>query len=104
MRQSLMVTAIDDVTALSQGCILVVSNSSETTASIDDNLLQQGFDVLLASEGVSALRLFEDKSINFILIEADRIDVPIDELVHTLRVRPIVPRHHQHKPLKLVQR
>ena len=87
MRQNLMVTAIDNGTALSQGCILVVSNSSETIASVDNNLLQQGFDVLVASEGASALPLYEDKSINFILIEADRIDVPIDELVYTLRVR-----------------
>ena len=87
MRQSLMATAIDNSSALSQGCILVVSNSSETITSVDQSLLQQGFDVLLASESKSALRLFADKHIDFVLIEADCIDVAIDELVYTLRVR-----------------
>jgi serine phosphatase RsbU (regulator of sigma subunit) len=87
MRQSLMVKAIDNGTALSQGCILVVSNSSETITSLDNNLSPQGFDVLLAGEENSALRLFDDKRINFVLLEADHINEPIDDLVYKLRVR-----------------
>ena len=87
MKQSLMVTAIDNRATLSQGCILVVSNSSETIKCVDNNLLPQGFDVLVVSEGKSALPLFEDKRINFVLIEADSIDLPIDELVNKLRLR-----------------
>ena len=87
MRQSLMASAIDNNAVQSHGCVLVVSNSDETITSVDENLLQQGFDTLIASEGKSALNLYTSKHIDFVLIEVDHIDVPIDELVHTLRVR-----------------
>ncbi len=87
MRQSLITTTIDNSSALSQSCILVVSNSSETIKNVDNSLFQQGFDVLVASKAKSALTLFAEKHIDFVMIEADCIDVAIDELVHTLRVR-----------------
>ena len=87
MSQSSMATAIDNSSVQSQGCVLVVSDSSETTTIVENNLLQQGFDILLASEGKSALNLFAAKHIDFVFIEADHIDVPIDELVYKLRVR-----------------
>jgi serine phosphatase RsbU (regulator of sigma subunit) len=87
MRQNLMTTTIDNSSALRQGCILVVSNSSETIKSVNNSLFQDEFDVLVASEAKSALTLFEDKYIDYVMIEADCIDVEIDELVYTLRVR-----------------
>ncbi len=87
MRQSIMATAIDNNAVQSHGCVLVVSNSDETIISVDKSLLQQGFDILLASEGKSAFNLFTSNHIDFVLIEADHIDVPIDKLIHTLRVR-----------------
>ena len=82
-----MATAIDNNAVQSHGCALVVSNSDETITSVDVNLLQQGFDTLVASEGKSALNLYTSKHIDFVLIEADHIGVPIGEFVNTLRIR-----------------
>ena len=82
-----MATAIDNSAVQSRGCVLVISRSSETITSVDDILLPQGFDILVASESNSALSMFADKHIDFVLIEADHIDLPIEKLVYTLRVR-----------------
>ena len=81
-----MATATDNNAVQSHGCVLVVTNSDETITSVDVNLLQQGFDTLVASEGKSALNLYTSKHIDFVLIEADHIDVPIGEFVNTLRM------------------
>ncbi len=85
MSLSLMKTVMDSSDFDSHGCVLLVSNSSETIDSVDEKLLQQGFDIVVASEGRSASSLLETTHIDFVLIEADHIDVSIDELVYTLR-------------------
>jgi len=69
------------------GCILVVSDSSETITSIDDNLSDLGFDILVASDGERALSLFASRNIDFVLIDLDFVDMPGDRLVYSLRIR-----------------
>ncbi len=85
MSLSLMKTVTDNKIFKSHGCVLVVSHSGTTKTSVDKKLFQLGFDVVLASEGRAALSLFDTNRIDFILIEADHIDVSISEFVNTLR-------------------
>ncbi len=87
MSQSLMVTAIDNTIGYSHGCVLIVSDSSETITRVDESLLEQGFSTLSTSGSKSALRLFSDKHIDYVLLEAEHIDIPIDDLIYTLRAR-----------------
>ena len=52
MSQSLMASAIHNISVQNNTCVLVVSNSGETFTGVDDNLFQQGFDVLLKNDGL----------------------------------------------------
>lgn len=67
-----------------QSYVLLISHSHETAVRFDEKLFHQGFEVVTASGKNSALNLLAEKNIDFIVIEADQINISVNKMVSAL--------------------
>jgi len=86
MNQNLMDPMVNSYSR-NNSCVLVISHSCETIKCIDTKLSQQGFEIIVADELITALNVFNANRVNYIFIEPEHTKVSIDEFIYKVRIR-----------------
>jgi len=87
MKEYLNSDSTKELAPLQRRSILVVSDSEETIADIDNILSRESYETLIVDKSDRAILLLSTTVIDYVLIDANSIDMQCGELVRSLRSR-----------------